>query len=119
MAKRRKRNNKKTFLTGDVAIVLLIIMSILLAILIYAETGTLGKILSPMLGGIMGFIKYLLPIATFGLAIYIACDNKEYLVSKFVQFGIILISIAIIMTTYQISSGHININNTLINFFII
>ena len=87
---------------------MLIICSILLAVLIYAETGTVGKMLSPTLGGIMGFIKYLLPIATFGLAIYIACDNKEYLISKFVQCGVLLLSLAIIMTTYQITEGHIN-----------
>lgn len=107
MARRRKKS-KKRFLTGDVVIVLLIICSILLAVLIYAETGTVGKMLSPTLGGIMGFIKYLLPIATFGLAIYIACDNKEYLISKFVQCGVLLLSLAIIMTTYQITEGHIN-----------
>ncbi|MBR6033296.1 MAG: DNA translocase FtsK [Clostridia bacterium] len=112
MAKRRKKSNKKSFMTGDVAIVVLIILSILLGILIYAETGTLGKTLGPLLGGIMGFLKYLLPVATFGLAIYIACDNKEFIVSKFVQVGILLISIAIIMTTYQISTGHININSS-------
>ena len=111
MAKRRKKNSKKTFMTGDIAIVILIIVSILLGILIYAETGTVGKVLSPMLGGIMGFIKYLLPIATFCLAIYIACDDKEYLVSKFLQIIVILLSIAIIMTTYQISSGRINVNS--------
>ncbi len=112
MAKRRKKSNKKSFMTGDIAIVVLIILSILLGILIYAETGTLGKTLGPLLGGIMGFLKYLLPIATFCLAIYIACDNKEFIVSKFVQFGILLLSIAIIMTTYQISTGHININSS-------
>ncbi len=111
MAKRRKKSNKKTFMTGDVAIVVLIILSILLGILIYAETGTLGKTLGPLLGGIMGFLKYLLPIVTFCLAIYIACDNKEFIISKFVQGGILLLSIAIIMTTYQIYTGHININS--------
>ncbi len=109
MTKRRK-NSKKKFLTGDIAIVVLIIISILMAVLIYAEAGSVGKVLSPMLGGIMGFIKYLLPVVTFGLAVYIACDNKEYLVSKFVQCGVLLISVAIIMTTYQISAGHINEN---------
>ena len=101
MAKRRK-NSKKTFMTGDVAIVVLIIASILLGILIYGQSGTIGKTISPMLGGIMGFIKYLLPVATFISAIYIACDNKEYIVSKLVQVGILLLSISIILTVYQI-----------------
>ena len=110
MAKRRRKSSKKSSMTGDIAIVILFFLSILLGIFIYAETGTIGKILSPMLGGIMGFIKYLLPVATFFLAIYIACDNKEFLISKFLQIGVLLISIAIIMTVYQISTGNIKTN---------
>ncbi len=102
MAKRRKKSSKKTFMTGDIAIVVLIIASILLGILIYGEAGTIGKTLSPILGGIMGFIKYLLPVATFICAIYIACDNKEYIVSKLIQIGILLLSISVILTVYQI-----------------
>ena len=57
MAKRRKKSNKTKFLSGDIAIVMLIIVSILLAILIYAETGTIGKTLSPMLGRNYGLFK--------------------------------------------------------------
>ena len=53
----------------------------------------------------------MLPVATFALAIYIACDNKEYVISKLFQCCILLISIAIIMTTYQISVGNINANS--------
>ena len=102
MAKRRKRSSKKEFMTGDVVIVILIIASILLGILIYAEAGDIGRNLSPILGGVMGFIKYLLPIAAFILAIYIACDNKEYIISKLVQMGVLLICISVILTVYQI-----------------
>ena len=110
MAKRKKKSNKS--MRGDIAIVILIIASILLAILIYAETGTVGKALSPLLGGMMGFLKYLFPIATFGLAVYIACDNKEYIMSKIFQFSVLLLSIAIIMTVYQISTGQINADSS-------
>lgn len=107
MAKRRKKRNKKSFLNGDIAIVALIIIGILLTILIYAQTGIIGKVLSPMLGGIMGFTKYLLPIVAFGLAIYIACDNKEYIISKFIQIGVLVLCITTIMSAYQISAGYI------------
>ena len=110
MAKRRRKQTKKKFLSGDVVVVILIIASILLGILIYAETGTIGKTLSPVLGGIMGFMKYLLPVATLLLAIYIACNNKEYIVSKMIQWLVILIAISVIMTVYQISTGHITTN---------
>ena len=107
MAKRRKKKAKQKFLNGDIAVVAFIVIGILLTILIYAQTGTIGKTLSPMLGGLMGFMKYLLPIVTFGLAIYIACDNKEYIISKMVQIGVLVLCITTIMATYQISVGHI------------
>ena len=102
MAKRRKKSSKNESISGDIAVVVLIIVSILLGIIIYGEAGQIGKTLSPILGGILGFIKYLLPIATFASAIYVACDNKEYIVSKLVKMGILLISISIILTVYQI-----------------
>ena len=61
MAKRRKKSNKNKFMSGDIAIVMLIIISILLAILIYAETGTIGKALSPMLGRNNGIFEIFAP----------------------------------------------------------
>ena len=112
MAKRGKRSSKKGFMTGDIAIVVLIILSILLGIIIYGEAGKIGEFLSPILGGIMGFIKYLLPVATFASAIYIACDNKEYIVSKLVHVGIVLLCISVILTVYQISENNIKIDGS-------
>ena len=59
----------------------------------------------------MGWIKYLLPIGIFAIAIYIACDEKEYLVSKLIQYSIFLLAIAVVMNIYQISQGNINLNS--------
>jgi len=59
----------------------------------------------------MGWIKYLLPIGIFAIAIYIACDEKEYLISKLIQYSIFLLAIAIVMNIYQMSNGNINSNN--------
>ena len=54
MAKAKKTGNqkkqvKKYNMNADVAIVLMIVISILLAVLIYTESGYIGEILSPML----------------------------------------------------------------------
>ena len=58
MAKRgRKKKNK---IDINIAVVALVLLSILLMILIYTKSGSIGETLSPMLGGIMGFIKYIL-----------------------------------------------------------
>jgi len=110
MAKRGRRK-KKVQNKIDLTVVTMIVISILLMFLIYSQSGSLGSTLSPILGGIMGWIKYLLPIGIFAIAIYIACDEKEYLMSKLIQYSIFLLSIAIIMNIYQMAQGNINTNN--------
>ena len=109
MAKRRKKSSKKQTKNNsiDFTVVSMIIMSILLVVLIYTNSGAIGRTLSPMLGGIMGWIKYILPIGTFAIGIAIACDKKYYLSSKLFQYAIFLVCISLIMCTYQISKGNI------------
>ena len=73
MAKRKKKKEQE--MKATIWVVCLIVISILLAVLIYSESGYIGKTLSPILGGIMGFIKYILPIGIFVVAISIACNK--------------------------------------------
>ena len=75
MAKRGRK--KKAKVSIDVAVVVMILVSILLAVLIYTKSGFLGEHLSPALGGIMGFIKYIIPVGTFAIAIYLAYDKDN------------------------------------------
>ena len=106
MARRKKKQDSKI----DVSVVVLILISVLLGVLIYFNSGVIGKTLSPVLGGLMGFIKYILPIATFAVAVYIACDDKKYIGSKLLQYAAFLLCIMVIMATYQISAGFIDTN---------
>lgn len=109
MAKKGKRGKKKQTKGSniDFTVVSMIIISILLVVLIYTNSGAIGRILSPMLGGIMGGIKYILPIGTFAIAIAVACDKKYFLSTKLFQYSIFLACISLIMCTYQISKGNI------------
>jgi len=110
MAKRGRKKQPKVDL--DIAVVGTIIASILLAVLIYTNSGFLGEHLSPVLGGIMGFIKYLIPIGTFAIGVSLACNkDKEYLSHKLIQYTVFLICIAVVMSVYQISSGHITLSD--------
>ena len=70
MAKRGRKKKKQVNI--NVVIAVMIIASILLAVLIYTNSGFIGEHLSPFLGGIMGYVKYILPIGVFAMAIYIA-----------------------------------------------
>lgn len=109
MAKRGRKKQKKVSI--DVAVVSMIIISILLAVLIYAKSGFIGEHLSPALGGIMGIIKYIVPIGIFAIAIYISVHKeRQYLSTKLMQYTIFLVCIAIMLSVFQISAGNINIS---------
>ena len=111
MAKGKRGKKKKNTIDINIAVVGMILISILLAVLIYTKSGYIGEHLSPMLGGIMGGIKYIIPIGTFLIAIYMTQQDKDYLFSKLVQYGIFLLCIATALSVFQISKGNININN--------
>lgn len=114
VAKRNtSRTNKKTASKIDMAVVILIVLSIFLGVLIYTKSGTVGIKLSEILGGIMGIIRYILPVGIFAIAIKMACDDRDVLNSKLLQYTVFLLSAMVIMSTLQISSGEITANKEL------
>ena len=103
----KKKNNKL-----DLQIVTLIIASILLGVLIYTKSGYIGEHLSPVLGGIMGWIKYIIPVGTFAVAIFLACDeDKESFIKKIMQYAVLLLCVTTTMTVIQVAQGKLNIEN--------
>ncbi len=109
--KRKKKLNKKSTGNIDLTVIVLLVVSILLFVLIYGENGAIGEMLSPMLGGVIGFIKYIIPIGTIAIAVCIAKEDRSYMISKLFQYAVFLACIAGMMTIYQISKGAINIDN--------
>ena len=112
--KRRNTSRKATrskASTIDMTVVGLIVLSILLSVLIYGRSGTIGIKLNEILGGMMGFIRYVLPIGIFAVAIKIATDDDEYITSKLAQYTILLVSFAVLMSVYQISKDELYISN--------
>ena len=115
MAKRKykkrktKRTTKKRASNIDLTIVALIILSILLAVLIYGKSGVIGIKLNEILGGMMGIIKYVLPIGIFAIAIKLACEDNEYITSKIMQYTILIIGSAVLISVYQINTGELTI----------
>ena len=111
-----KRGRKKVQETKhksniDATVVGMIFASLLLGVLIYSKAGVLGEYLSPWLGSVMGIIKYIIPIGTFIIGIYLACNKgKEYILSKLMLFALFLECIAVLMSTFQISAGTIGVN---------
>lgn len=114
MAKRKykKRQTKKSSL--DFGVIITIILSSLLTVLIYAESGYVGIILSDFFGGMFGVIKYVVPIGSFVVAIKMACkDDDGYISSRIAQYTLLLIFIAVILSVYEIYNGTINIEQNI------
>ena len=107
---RGRRSKKKNRSIIDLQVVTLIIASILLGVLIYTKSGYIGEHLSPILGGIMGWIKYIIPIGTFAIAIFLASDeDKESFTKKIMQYAILLLCVTTVMTVIQVAQGKLDI----------
>lgn len=114
MAKKRKITRKRKMKEDAyVYAIILMIFSILLAVLIYIKSGYIGEHLSPALGGLIGWIKYFVPIGTFAIGISLIKDEKEFVMPKIMQYIVIILCICAFMTALQLSSdkGSLNIND--------
>ena len=116
MAKKRKYTKKsKQKEQLELKIIGTIILSVLLAVLLYANSGTLGQTLNEVLGGMIGVLRYVLPIGTFAIAITMAASERDeqYITHKLIQYAILLICIAVVMSIYQVSRGNLEISGDL------
>ena len=108
-SKQTKRKNKNTFDFDFVAVIALIVLGILSFLIIYAQSGTAGQILSPALGGILGGIKYVIPFGILGVAFAVYREDGKYVKTKLLQALVFLGCIASVFTIYQISINNIDI----------
>ena len=105
--KSKKKQQAKT--NANLLVAGLILLSILLAVLIYGKSGVIGNKLNEILGGMLGVMEYILPIGMFALAIKIACDNnKNTIASKLVLFLIMLISVSVVFSVFEICFDELN-----------
>ena len=98
-----RTSRKKSSMNIDIVVIILIILSILSAVLIYTNSGSIGKTLSPILGGLVGPIKYLIPVGIMIVAIYMMKNENDYLFSKMAQLIVLLIAVAGIWHIHQFS----------------
>lgn len=70
-----------------------------------------GRGLSKMLGGLMGWIKYLVPVGTFAVGIILTKEQKQFVMPKVIQYLVIVLCVCGLMGLIQISNRHLNIND--------
>ena len=105
--KRRYKKSKKTASKLDLAVVTIIMLSILLAVLIYTKSGVVGVKLNEILGGMFGIMQYILPIGGFAIGIKLATDGRDTLTSKLIQYAIFVVSLSVLFSVIQISGGEL------------
>ena len=105
--KRRYKKSKKKASKLDLAVVIIIMLSILLGVLIYTKSGIIGIKLHEILGGIFGIMQYVLPIGGFAIGIKLATDDRDMMTSKLIQYAIFIISLSVLFSVVQISSGEL------------
>ena len=112
-AKSTKATNRKKKIKQDAYLqaIIVIIFSIVLAILVYGQTGTFGRGLSTMLGGLIGWIKYAVPIGAFIVGIVLTKESKELVMPKIIQFLVIILCICGTLGLFQLSSRELSIND--------
>ncbi len=101
------RKNKKNQVNIDLLIIGLAVLTLLLFILIYGQKGTIGQALSPTLGGMMGLVKYILPIIMLGLTVSLA-KAKNNVTSKLIEWVVLFACVCGALSVYQISKGYIS-----------
>ena len=104
MAKKRRKNQRQSKkMNIDVAVVALFIIGILSAAFIYFKSGYIGETLSKFLGGIFGFVKYIIPIGIIAVAINIIKEDKKYLTSKLMHYSVVVCCICTVMSIYEVA----------------
>ena len=105
--KRRYKKSKKKASKLDLAVVIIIMLSILLGVLIYTKSGIIGIKLHEILGGIFGIMQYILPIGGFAIGIKLATDDRDMMMSKLIQYAIFIISLSVLFSVVQVSTGEL------------
>ena len=114
--KRTAPSRAKKKMNIDTEVVIMFVIGLLSAVLICFKSGAVGQALSEFLGGIFGIAKYIIPVGCFAIAINLIYDDKDYLVSKLIQYGIIICCICTLFSIYQIAVPQtINVNLGLSN----
>ena len=105
MGRKKKKVAKKSVgLNPDMTVLILIVLSLILGILIYTNSGIIGETISPVFGGLVGIIKYVVPIGIFVTAISMIKETSDT-TTKVAQFVVFIVCIATVMHINQFSNS--------------
>ena len=109
---RRSTKKKVNSLSPEMVIIIMILIGILLGVIIYTGAGQVGKIMNPVFGGLVGIIKYVIPIGVVLTGISLMRENSNYVTTKVTQFIVFIVCITVVMHVNQVSKSNIASNAT-------
>ncbi len=110
--KKKKTSVNLSSISPEMVIILLILLSILSGVLIYTNAGQIGAYISPLLGGLVGVIKYVIPVGLFVIALSLIREDSNFVTTKVTQFLIFIICITAMMHIFQFSKVNLSSNAT-------
>ena len=111
--KKAVKPSKKSFsVSPEMMIIIMLIVGIMSGVLIYTGAGQVGAILSPVLGGLVGIIKYVIPIGIIVMALSLIKEDSEYVSTKVIQFLIFIVCVSVVMHVNQFSKLNLAGNAT-------
>ena len=103
--KKAVKPSKKGFsFSPEMMIIIMLIVGIMSGVLIYTGAGQVGAILSPVLGGLVGIIKYVIPIGIIVMALSLIKEDSEYVSTKVIQFLVFVVCVSVVMHVNQFSN---------------
>ena len=100
-------NPKKSVSKVDITLMVLILFTLVISIVIYGKGGDLHRILDPVISGIFGPIKYIIPVGSFLLCVSIFKEDKKKHFNSILKYSVIIILIASLFSMYHIGKGDI------------
>jgi len=112
--KKKKKTTVKSIsrISPEMMIILMFLIGIMLGVIIYTGAGQVGAFLSPLFGGMVGIIKYIIPVGIIITALSLIREDSSYVSTKLTQFIIFIICITAIMHTNQFSNWNMASNVT-------
>lgn len=113
MGRRKKRSTKKSTknnLEKELKFVFGLILGILFTVIIYGKSGVLNKEFEPILSGILGPIKYILPIGILYFTLSDVVKEEAETNSRLKIFMLVILLLCSLLTIYNISKFKINTN---------
>ena len=111
--KKAVKPTKKSFdISPEMIIIIMLIVGIMSGVLIYTGTGQVGAILSPVLGGLVGIIKYVIPVGIIVMALSLIKEDSEYVSTKVIQFLVFVVCVSVVMHVNQFSKLNLSGNAT-------